>query len=152
MLGILNDKNLWNSNLLLISLGIRFLIGSFRCTDFFSYASGLIFIIPVLSWSIQMASVAVYSTRSRINERVGRLKKDLDRSSAYTLSNLVRVEGKFAVLFMIIFEANFLFVQSENSLMGKYSKSSYASEVSGSSSMYRSPRDSSIGALGRSSK
>jgi len=36
--------------------------------------------------------------------------------------------------------------------MGKYSRSSHGSEVSASSSIYRSSRDSSIGALGRSSK
>ena len=36
-----------------------------------------------------MASVAIYSSRSRANERVGRLKRDMDRSSGYTLSNLV---------------------------------------------------------------
>ncbi len=37
-----------------------------------------------------MASVAVYSTRNRANERVGRMRRDLDRSSGYTLSNLVK--------------------------------------------------------------
>ena len=41
--------------------------------------------------SSKMASVAVYSTRSRANDRVGRLRRDMDRSSGYTLSNLVKM-------------------------------------------------------------
>jgi hypothetical protein len=46
-----------------------------------------------------MASVAVYSSRSRANERVGRLRRDMDRHSGYTLSNLVKKQILWFFLF-----------------------------------------------------
>lgn len=87
-----------------------------------------------------MASVAVYSSRSRANDRVGRLRKEMDKHSGYTLSNL-----------------------NESSQMGKYSSSSLSATstiipssvtLSSTSSVVsrRPPRDSSIGALGRANR
>ena len=69
-----------------------------------------------------MSSVAVYSTRSRASERTGRIRENMNRSSAYILGSNANTD---------------------------YSNYSSTSSIRTSTTTTRRPRDSSIGALGR---
>ena len=78
-----------------------------------------------------MSSVAVYSSRSRASERQRNIRNDMNRASAYIMSNDYKND----------YASNLL---NTSSTLYSSSRDGYSS-----SKIARRPRDSSLGALGR---
>ena len=79
----------------------------------------------------KMSSVAVYSSRSRASERQRNIRNDMNRASAYIMSNDYKND----------YASNLL---NTSSTLYSSSRDGYSS-----SKIARRPRDSSLGALGR---
>ena len=118
-----------------ISTSIILVIGSYdiRCCKinfctYFWYKYWLVSLIH----RIKMSSVAVYSSRSRASERQRNIRNDLNRASAYIMSNDYTKPYENQIL------EKSSYVNNNNSTYNKLT-----------STVTRRQRDSSLGALGR---